>query len=264
MESKVNQEMLARVREMAEGLSALNFESVLRCLEGKDCTPDTLVKSSDNFSQSTQRRLIQSFASAWVQVKNSWPSLSIRGALLALRNAGSQARGSEIVWTGPDNSTSVFRATEQVLVEMIEQSCSSILLVTYAVYEIQETARLLVEAAQRGVQIQLILETINPRTGVETSTPIRELGSELTSLAEIYYWPFDQRPTDDRGNRGCLHIKCAVADEERVLITSANLTQSALRLNMEMGLAIRDPQLGSTLSAHFANLISASVLMPLR
>ena len=47
-----------------------------------------------------------------------------------------------------------------------------------------------------------------------------------------YRWPLERRPRDDEGRHGSLHAKCAVADRELLLISSANLTHYALSLNM--------------------------------
>lgn len=52
-------------------------------------------------------------------------------------------------------------------------------------------------------------------------------------------WPHEQLPVDERGKRGVLHSKCAVADERMLFVSSANLTEHALNLNMELGVLIQ-------------------------
>lgn len=52
---------------------------------------------------------------------------------------------------------------------------------------------------------------------------------------ELWHWP-----TDRRAEPGAkMHAKLATADRRILLITSANLTQSGVRKNIEAGLLIR-------------------------
>ena len=54
---------------------------------------------------------------------------------------------------------------------------------------------------------------------------------------EVYYAPNALEPGE---NRGVLHAKLVIADEEAVLVTSANLTEAAFDRNVEAGLLVRD------------------------
>ena len=47
---------------------------------------------------------------------------------------------------------------------------------------------------------------------------------------------------------GSLHVKCAVADDAAALISSANLTEYAMNLNMELGLMVKGGDLPSSLA----------------
>lgn len=57
-----------------------------------------------------------------------------------------------------------------------------------------------------------------------------------------------------------LHAKAVVADDELVLVTSANLTEAALDRNIELGLLVRDRALAATVSRHFQVLIDRELL----
>ena len=81
-------------------------------------------------------------------------------------------------------------------------------------------------------------------------------------MAEVYVWPQEMRPTDEAGHHGSLHAKCAVADDEYLFVSSANLTGYALTLNMELGLLVRGGPAPRTITAHFARLIGHGVLQP--
>jgi phosphatidylserine/phosphatidylglycerophosphate/cardiolipin synthase-like enzyme len=54
-----------------------------------------------------------------------------------------------------------------------------------------------------------------------------------------------------------------VADEERVFVTSANLTEAALERNIELGLLVHDRALAASVSRHFQGLIDRGLLHPL-
>ena len=54
-----------------------------------------------------------------------------------------------------------------------------------------------------------------------------------------------------------------VAHEERVFITSANLTEAALDRNIEIGLLVRDRALALGVTSHFRGLIERKLLDPL-
>ena len=74
---------------------------------------------------------------------------------------------------------------------------------------------------------------------------------------------FDPRALEIDGPGGVLHAKAVVADEERVFITSANLTEAALDRNIEIGLLVRDTPLALSVVSHFRGLIDRELLRPL-
>jgi phosphatidylserine/phosphatidylglycerophosphate/cardiolipin synthase-like enzyme len=73
-------------------------------------------------------------------------------------------------------------------------------------------------------------------------------------------WPQEKRPRDEAGRFGSLHAKCAIADEEWLLVSSANLTMYAMNLNMELGLMIRGGNLPRITNRHFNNLIASETV----
>ena len=57
--------------------------------------------------------------------------------------------------------------------------------------------------------------------------------------------------------------KAVVVDDERVFVTSANLTEAALDRNIEIGLLVRDRALALGVTSHFRGLIEPMLLEPL-
>jgi phosphatidylserine/phosphatidylglycerophosphate/cardiolipin synthase-like enzyme len=60
-----------------------------------------------------------------------------------------------------------------------------------------------------------------------------------------------------------MHAKCAVADEDILFVSSANLTEFALTINMEMGILIRDGYMPGMVVRHFEALVQEGTLVGL-
>jgi phosphatidylserine/phosphatidylglycerophosphate/cardiolipin synthase-like enzyme len=82
----------------------------------------------------------------------------------------------------------------------------------------------------------------------------------VAARSSVYLWPLDNREKDGNGKHGILHVKCAVADGRWLFLSSANLTEYAFTLNMELGLLITGGSLPGQVEAHFHRLIEAGVL----
>lgn len=86
------------------------------------------------------------------------------------------------------------------------------------------------------------------------------LGSEVAEHASFYTWPSALRPEVGSGKRASLHAKCAVADGERLLVSSANLTEYAFTKNMELGPLVEGGDVPRRVQAHLEALIATGVL----
>lgn len=198
-----------------------------------------------------------------------WQGLSAEAygiALLTAAIAEDQRRrqqGIELVWTGPDSRIIPTRQTEQVLLNLIRCARKRLLVVSYAVYRIAKIREALASASGRGVQVRIILDVDDP-VNIDGYNPLLSIGEPLLSCAEILYWPRDQRVPNADGRRGILHVKCLVADGIHLFISSANLTEQALRLNMELGVLITGTRYSRDVEEHFSALASDGVLRRLR
>jgi phosphatidylserine/phosphatidylglycerophosphate/cardiolipin synthase-like enzyme len=117
-----------------------------------------------------------------------------------------------------------------------------------------------VAAAGRGVGIRLIVETPNRVEGQGEYDCLLALGNNVASACSVYYWPQEKRSRDDNGKIGILHVKCAVADGRWLFLSSANLTEYAFTINMELGLLISGGSLPVQVEGQFDRLILAGVL----
>ena len=163
----------------------------------------------------------------------------------------------EIVWTGPELTDTRFRQTEQAILEVVNTATKRLTVVSYAVYRIPRIREALIAAASRGVSIRLIVETPNRIEGQGEYDCLLALGDNVAVACSVYYWPQGNRAKDDNGKIGILHVKCAVADGYRMFLSSANFTEYAFTINMELGLLVTGGKLPLQVDRHFERLIEA-------
>ena len=208
------------------------------------------------------REQVGAFVTTWQAQAPTVPPMSVALALaVAATSVGRQRRAQtlELVWTGPASGQPL-RRTAQVLQGMIDDAQRELLIVAFAVYDIPEIGAALRRAAQRGVTIRLVIESPQASAGKIAYDGLAAVGPAVATHAAVYHWPRDQRATDEQGRHGALHAKCAVADGQTLLISSANLTRYALDLNMELGLLVRGGPQPHEVMRQFQRLIAAGVL----
>jgi phosphatidylserine/phosphatidylglycerophosphate/cardiolipin synthase-like enzyme len=216
----------------------------------------------NSIAQPDSRRCISEFLDFWASNKSGIDSqqLSIAFAAAgAVDTAWREQQSIELVWTGPTPEGSTFRRTDQALYDLINHAQHDLLIVTFAAYDIPEVLEALKKALSRGVHVKLVLESDETDPGRIALKSLKSL-SQGNGRLEIYEWPVESRPRDESGHHGKLHVKCAVADEELALVSSANLTRYALNLNMELGLLISGGEVPNLICSHIANLVSQRAL----
>jgi cardiolipin synthase len=82
----------------------------------------------------------------------------------------------------------------------------------------------------------------------------------LVGQVRFFEWPVELRQLETGDAPAAMHAKGAIADEDIVLVTSANLTGSAIDSNMELGLLIRGGPVPRRLARHFRALMADDVL----
>lgn len=166
----------------------------------------------------------------------------------------------DLVWTGPESKILSLRRTDQALLQLIDEAEQSLLIVSFTVYKIPSIAHALISAAQRSVTIRICIESPQESEGRMAYNTLRALGDEVVAHSQIYIWPLSKRATASDGRHGSLHAKVAVADSRTMLLSSANLTDYAMNLNMELGILIREGSLPAQVQMHFEELIAEGTL----
>lgn len=172
------------------------------------------------------------------------------------------AQTVELVWTGPEAGNIPFRRTEQAILQLLDSAQDRITLVSFAVYRIPNIAKALVKAAKRGVKLTVIVETPDKLGGEDEYSTLRALGSEVEACSSVYFWPKEKRKLSDTNKPGILHVKCAVADGEWLFLSSANLTQQAFTINMELGMLVRGGTMPRRVERQFERLVRMKIFEP--
>jgi len=231
------------------------------------CSPgqwgDVRLQVDQAVPQPPLRSLVRAMVTVWEQqaagVKPGEVALMLRTAAATAQSVRAE-QTVELVWTGPLVTGPAMRRTDQALLQVINAAQQSLLIVSFAVYKIPAIATAIVQAAERGAMIRICVEAPEPSGQKMAYDTVKALGAEVARRAAIYVWPSDKRKTDEHGKAGVLHAKCAVADSRLLFISSANLTDNAMTLNMELGTLIGGGVAPGIVVAQFEQLIAADIL----
>ncbi len=207
--------------------------------------------------QPALRQRIDALLDAWQTQAPEATADSVALAIVSAAAAEAYQRRQqrvELVWTGPNAPSTPLRHTGQVLQQVIDTAQGDLLIVSFAVYNIGLVVQALVAAAGRGVRLRICLEAPEPGGQGLAYDTIAALGSEVGRLAQLYIWPLDKRPVGPSGKPASLHVKCAVADRHTLFVSSANLTEYAMALNMELGVLIKGGELPGRVSSTLRRL----------
>lgn len=178
---------------------------------------------------------------------------------------------AELVWTG--TSETQMRDTRVVVQDLFTRATRRILITSYAIDSARKAQELfdpLAKQMEIYPELEVKLGLNIPRRWGDT-TPTAELLNNFAGnfrsfwhgqrLPEIFYDP--RSLSQEFHQRGCLHAKCVVVDEEQVFITSANFTEAAHQRNIEAGVLLTDSELARSLHSQFNLLVTSNHLRPL-
>lgn len=259
--------LLTQIRTCAKQLPSPVLEAVIDLLRNspaKYCNFKLKASILKQFPNTNFRRLLGEMLETWCREAVYLDSSMIAAALSTASYCEAAAQDElsvELVWTGPTSEGMPLRKTEQVLLQMIREAKQEFILISFAVYKIPEITKALVAAIDRGVRVQIIAETPEASEGKISFGVSAALGQEIAQKAQLLIWPRHKRLTDPQGHYGSLHVKCAIADAKHLFISSANLTEYALTLNMEMGLLVHSQELATQVLEHIECLIQQGTLI---
>jgi phosphatidylserine/phosphatidylglycerophosphate/cardiolipin synthase-like enzyme len=268
---------------MTTGFSAMNENSLVPLISDfVQSTPPEIVKEVLNIihewkgtpSDFQKSKLLLSIQNPQIKEKlkrlidcweKNFPGLTSEGIYLSIQSSLATLQtlsipSPELIWTGPENLSTTFRRTDQALLELIQGANKHLLVVSFAVYKAQPIIDAIENAILRNVNVILCLEDSDGSQGKLSFSGLNAFSENIFRLASFYTWPIENRPHTADGKFGSLHAKLAVADQEKVFISSANLTDYAMDLNMEMGVLLKNKEIGEQINNLFNNLILNSNL----
>ena len=208
-------------------------------------------------------------------VLQMWEREGVSGRVAAawirsLEEAASSVAPASLVWTGPPAKGLHSRRTRQVFEELVRGSARSLWISSFTYFNGPDAFSLLAWRMERLPDLEVTL-LLNIMRRTRRSVPREQLVRDYSNRFWTEDWPstvrprvfYDPRSLDPGRRKGVLHAKAVVSDEERLFVTSANLTEAAMDRNIEIGLLLRDPALARTAVAHFRGLIERDLLLPL-
>lgn len=256
--------ILQRVLELGRTIPAATVEALCAKLD-QGAPGAASLEIAGHIGNVTVRASVRQLIDIW---ETAHPSEGFKSLAWALRAAASmdqwwrENRRLALVWTGPSPAGGVFRRTDQALLEVIEAARKELWLISFAGHKLPAVLDALVAAAERGVTLHMIIESPEESQGKVTFSALEGLGKRLAEIATVYIWPYERRLKNEKGDHGALHVKCALADDRYLFVSSANLTEFAMSLNMELGLLAKGGDLPVQVGRHFRWLIEQGYLVP--
>lgn len=176
----------------------------------------------------------------------------------------------DLVWTGYELPGAECRDTSVVVKELFKSAQSSVLIASYAIDRGRKAQDLFQVLASRldnypALQVRMFLNVQRPYKNEDSEVLLlkefaRIFKNEIwpgQRLPEVFYYP--RSLSTEIGPKACLHAKCVVVDEERLLITSANFTEAAHERNIEAGVLVTDPLAARSIRSQFETLVTKNI-----
>lgn len=176
---------------------------------------------------------------------------------LAVEARHREAPKLELIWSGPVFSPFSLRRTDETILQLIQQTNQRLTLVSFALYRVERLSQALNTAIERGVTVRMFMEIDNAK-----SLSLKKLyGDVLTTAMHFYTWSTQQRMQSSQGKSGVLHAKAVIADSQQLFVSSANLTEYAMSLNIELGLLVQGGELPGRTDKIFDDYVERGVFV---
>lgn len=182
----------------------------------------------------------------------------------AVEARGDEAASAELVWTGPEASTSHSRDTSVVVEELFANAQRQVLVSSFVV---RQGAVIFKPLAARmdqvpNLRVRLFLDVAREWKDTRNESELlREFAADFAAQ-----WPWSKRPelyydprtvSGDKAERATWHAKCVLVDDDVAFVTSANFTEWAQQRNVEAGVLLRNRHFADQLRQQFEGLIQS-------
>ena len=258
-------QLLFQIRYVTQIIPESTLESFIQIIDTIDhLSPSSINKSIQYIPKAAWRREVRALLDQFYQHSTDISGATVAATLSTAQYCNTQSKSElslELVWTGPLPEGSTFRRTDQALLQLIREATETLIIVSFAVYKIPEIVEALHQAINRGVNVQFVFEMPEASGGKINYGVLAVLGDRILSQSQLFIWAKEKRLIDASGKTGSLHSKLALADGHHLFISSANLTEYALSLNMEMGVIIHNQEFSEQVNQHIKKLIQEEILV---
>ena len=263
---------------MSQPLLALTTGELNRlaaCLRSQSAPPGEAALRQHQIAgdRAELRQQLLTWLDQWQARGGSNGSLDLALSLLLEQRQRQTSGQAELVWSGPHGGAGDITRDQAVVIrEMVERCEQRLLITTFNIYRGGFIAELFDQIQQRleanpALEARMVINISRPKGSTVVADQLREAFVQKTWRAlwnpqrprPVGY--FDPRSLDLTRHRPTVfHVKCCVADAE-LLVTSANLSESAQFDNCELGIHFPDGPLSPGNSradavwSHFDRLI---------
>lgn len=194
------------------------------------------------------RETLIAWLQEWNRIGGSNASLELTINLLLTQRQGQTSGSAELVWSGPHGAAGDITRDQAVLIrEMVERCEQRLLITTFNIWRGGFITELLERIQQRlevcpGLQARMVVNIPRQKGSTVVADQLRQAFVQNT-WSQLWD-PHRPRPSGffdprslalGRDRPAVFHVKCCVADAE-LLVTSANLSESAQYDNCELGI----------------------------
>jgi hypothetical protein len=250
-------------------LSSGELQRLAGCLRAQPGAPGEAALSQHHIAidRPDLRQALLAWLEEWCQRGGSNACLELAINLLMTQRQNQSNGQAELVWSGPQGGAGDITRDQAVLIrEMVERCQQRLLITTFNLWRGGFIAELLDRVQQRLVAnpelaARMVVNIPRPRGSTVVADQLRQ--SFVRDTWRHLWDPkrprpggyFDPRSLDlSRERPTVFHVKCCVADDE-LLVTSANLTDSAQLDNCELGIHFPSGSRADAVWHHFERLI---------
>jgi phosphatidylserine/phosphatidylglycerophosphate/cardiolipin synthase-like enzyme len=257
---------------MSQSLLALSSGELQRlagCLRSQPGAPGEAALSQHQIATDRPelRQALLAWLEEWSHCGGSNASLELTLNLLLEQRRDQGSGHAELVWSGPQGGPGDITRDQAVLIrEMVERCQQRLLITTFNLWRGGFIAELLDRVQHRleshpDLDARMVVNISRPRGSTVVADQLRQAFVHDTWR---HLWDpgrprprgyFDPRSLELARERPCVfHVKCCVADGE-LLVTSANLSDSAQLDNCELGIHFQNGNRADAVWQHFDRLI---------
>ena len=231
-------------------LSSGELQRLAACLRSQPATPGEAALSQHQIASDRPelRQALLAWLEEWSQCGGSNASLELALNLLLEQRRGQGSGQAELVWSGPQGGPGDITRDQAVLIrEMVERCQQRLLITTFNIWRGGFITELLERIQERleacpSLHARMVVNIPRQKGSTVVADQLRQAFVQNT-WSQLWD-PLRPRPSGyfdprslalGRDRPAVFHVKCCVADGE-LLVTSANLSESAQYDNCELGI----------------------------